>query len=145
MPYPSYSQRRIPTTRATVGAEFAHADGRVDAEGNYAEVIGSSTEVDIDKQVIHRKVELSCGCYWPDADVAGVCAECVAEGTPSNVCKAHYVVCPCGTPCCWRHSHLLDDQTTRLCTRCYLRAKNKALATTILNGLGSAVRRFFAT
>jgi len=144
MPYPSHSQRRVPTARSTMGAEFAHADGQLDAQAHFAEVIGSSPEADVDKQTVHRKVELSCGCYWPDAEVAGVCAECAASGAASNVCKKHYVVCDCGTPCCWRHSAPSDDGAKRLCSRCRLRAKNESLKTTVLNGLNAALRRIFA-
>jgi hypothetical protein len=126
-----------------MGAEFTHADGQVDLHGNYAEVLGASPEADVDKQVIHRKVELSCGCYWPDAEVAGVCAQCAAEGTASNVCKAHFVVCACGTPCCWRHSAPANDSLARLCERCQLRAKNKALAAAIQSGLRGVLQRIF--
>jgi len=143
MPYPSHHQRRMPTTREVVGAEFARADGQVETQGNYAKVTGTTPEADIDAQIIHRKVELSCGCYWPDVEVGGVCAECVKEGAWPNVCKTHYVVCDCGAPCCWKHSRPSDDEALRLCTRCHLREKNTTLKAAAFDMLGRAARRIF--
>ena len=87
MPYRSHQQRRVPTTRETIGSEFARADGNVDVQGSYKKAVGSTPDVDIDANVVHRKVELCCGCYWPDIEVGGVCAECVTEGVTPNVCK----------------------------------------------------------
>jgi hypothetical protein len=141
MPYPSRQQRRVPTTREAVSAEFARADGQVEAQSSYAKVTGSTPVADIDAQVINRKVELSCGCYWPDVEVGGVCGECTKEGNAPNVCKDHYVVCDCGAPCCWKHSHPVDDQTARLCPRCHLREKNKARKAAVLKAIGGAIRR----
>ena len=143
MPYPSRQQRHVPTTREIVAAEFARADGNVETQGSYAKIAGSSPEADIDAKVVHRKVELSCGCYWPNVEVGGVCAECAKEGTGPNVCRTHYVVCACGTPCCWKHSHPIDDQTTRLCARCHLRNKNQALMAAVLAMSGRAARHLF--
>ena len=120
-------QRRMPSTRESFFTEFGRADGHVDVEGIYAKVTGSSQRADIDVQATDRKTELSCGCYWPEVEVGGVCAECVREGSAANVCKTHVVVCSCGTPCCWKHSHPIDDQTSRLCNRCHLRQKNELL------------------
>lgn len=139
MPYGANRQRCVPTSREMAGAEFAHANGTVDAHGSYAQVVGPTPDADIDKRIIDRKVELSCGCYWPDAPVAGVCAECAAAGGISNVCVSHFVVCSCGTPCCWRHSHEVD-QSTRICTRCCLRAKNQALKESIRRGVVGLIR-----
>ena len=143
MPYPSHQRRRRPTTREAVSAEFTRADGNVDTHGNYSKVTGSSPSADIDAQIVERKAELSCGCYWPDFEIAGVCAECVKEGIAPNVCKAHYAVCDCGTPCCWKHSHALEDQAKRLCERCHLREKNKAMKEAVIGTLGSLARRIF--
>lgn len=143
VPYPPHHQRRVPTTRETVSAEFARADGNCETQASYAKVTGSTPGADIDAQVIHRKVELSCGCYWPDVEVGGVCAECTREGAGPNVCKDHYAVCICGAPCCWKHSRPMDDQAARLCSRCSLREKNKALKATVMDTLGRAARRIF--
>lgn len=127
MPYPpGGTPPHVPTTREIVGTEFERADGTVDGHTHFAKVVGPSPAADLDAQVLQRKVELACGCYSPDAEVVGVCAACAAEGKTANVCKTHFAVCPCGTPCCWRHSRPTDDPTIRLCQRCSVSRKNDA-------------------
>jgi len=143
VPYPSHHQRRVPTTRETEKCEFARTDGNLDTYGDYSKTMGSSPEADIDAEVVHRKVELACGCYYPDVPVGGVCAACASAGSSPNICVAHYVVCRCGTPCCWKHSHPLDDHAERLCGRCHVRENNKALKEALLEKLGRAVRSVF--
>lgn len=143
MAYQSRQPRRTPTTREAVGAEFARADGNSETQGNYAKIIGASPNADIDAEIIHRKVELACGCYWPEAEVAGVCTACTSDAPSPNVCKAHFVVCECGTPCCWKHSHPTEDATRRVCDRCHLRGKNKATKAAVWDGLRRAARRVF--
>lgn len=143
MPYPSHQRHRMPTTRETTGAEFARADGQVETQDQYSKVTGSSPDADIDARIVHRKVELTCGCYWPDVEIGGVCALCIQKGTGANVCKTHYTVCDCGTPCCWKHSHATDDPKTRECERCHLREKNKAMKEAVLGFFGRLARRIF--
>ena len=143
MPYPSHQHRRIPTTRETIESEFARADGNVDVQGSYKKVVASTPKADVDHNVVDLHVELCCGCYWPDIEVGGVCAECVNEGVTPNVCKNHYFVCRCGTPCCWQHSKPTDDGPARLCARCHLREKNKQLKANVLDMLKRAARRIF--
>ncbi|MCB9852826.1 MAG: hypothetical protein H6819_07000 [Phycisphaerales bacterium] len=143
MAYQSRQPRRTPTTREAVGAEFARADGKSETQGNYAKVIGPSPNADIAAEIIHRKVELACGCYWPEALVAGVCDTCTNEAPSPNVCKAHFVVCDCGAPCCWKHSHPTENATRRKCDRCHLHEKNKATKAAVWDGLCRAARRIF--
>lgn len=119
------------------------ADGKVEFQGSYTKVIGSTQEADIDAQAICCLVELTCGCYWSDVDVVGVCAECTSEGTGPNVCKAHFVVCDCGAPCCWKHSYASEEPTTRVCSRCHLREKYKAFRVWLLDSLGWITRLIF--
>ncbi len=143
MAYQSHQPRRMPITREAVDAEFTRADGQSETQGNYAKVIGPSPNADIDAQIIHRKCELACGCYWPDVEVAGVCSGCIREAPSPNVCKSHFVVCDCGTPCCWKHSHPSNDGPSRKCDRCHLREKNKAMKAAVWDALCRAARRIF--
>ena len=143
MPYPSHHHRRMPTTRETVSTEFVRADGTRERQTRYEKMTGSTPVADLDSDANNRMVELPCGCYWPDVEVGGVCAECVREGTSPNVCKVHFTVCACGTPCCWKHSCPLEGQAARLCSRCHLREKNKALKAKVADIVGRAARRIF--
>jgi len=141
--YSPHQQRRTSVTRETNVAEFTRADGCTDSHGRYTEQTSSSPDVDAERFVVDQKCELTCGCYWPDAEIAGVCAECVQEEVAPNVCKAHYVVCRCGTPCCWKHSHLTEDGQARLCTRCHIREQNKALKSALVSTVARVTRWIF--
>lgn len=138
MPFPQYTTRQVPTTRETDKVEFRHADGQTENFTQNSKTVGNSQEADIDAQVTAHKLELGCGCYFPENAVAGVCAECTRQHLPANVCKSHFVVCECGEPCCWKHSRLAEDRDKSLCSKCRLREKNKAM----LKSLFTSVRRF---
>lgn len=127
MPYPNgNAPRRVPVAREVVSTEFQRADGQVDGHTHFAKVVGPSPAADVDAQVLQRKVELACGCYSPDAEVAGVCQTCAAAGVTANVCKAHFAICACGASCCWRHSRPVENSPQRICERCNLQRKNDA-------------------
>jgi hypothetical protein len=143
MPYPSPQQRRIPTTRETVGAEFVRPNGKVETQVDHSKTIGSTVDADIDTQVVFRKVPYSCGCFWPEVDPGGVCAECAEGDASPNVCKVHFVVCECGTPCCWKHSHPTAERTARRCSRCHLRQKNEEMKTAVVGFLSRLARAVF--
>jgi hypothetical protein len=133
----------MPTTRETVAAEFIQANGKVEAQVDHSKTVSSTVDADIDAKVVYRKVEYSCGCFWPDVEPGGVCAECAKGDASPNVCKVHFVVCECGTPCCWKHSHLTEDRKASLCSRCHLREKNKAMKAAVLGALGRIARGIF--
>lgn len=144
MPYRPFQPRRSVVTKETVAAEFTRADGSQSQHGSFSKSTGSSAQVDAEVQVVLQKMELACGCYWPDADVAGVCGECADKGDSPNVCKNHYYVCACGTPCCWKHSHPEKTGAGRLCTRCHIRAQNQARMTAITGAVGQLARFMFS-
>jgi hypothetical protein len=127
MPYPQNSPRQIPTTREADKVEFRHADGQAENFTQNCKTVGSSQNADHDAEITAYKLELGCGCYFPEHSVAGVCAECARQQIPANVCKSHYVVCECGEPCCWKHSRLSEDRGRSLCSKCRLREKNKTM------------------
>ncbi|MBP7935818.1 MAG: hypothetical protein KA354_14315 [Phycisphaerae bacterium] len=143
MPYSPPPVRRVPVTRETVISEFTRGDGSQNTQGSFTKQTGPGPGVDVDVVVVNQKIELACGCYWPDAEVAGVCAECAKEGDRPNVCKTHYFVCACGTACCWKHSSPCDDGKTRICTRCHLREQNKAFKAAVTGKLAHAARWLF--
>lgn len=145
MPYSSARSWRTPANRETTATEFIRADGSREALGRCTKQTALNPDGDVDTVVVRYKAELACGCYWPDAEVGGVCTECAGERVNPNVCKAHYVVCQCGTPCCWKHSHPTDDGTTRICTRCHIRTRNKACKAAVVGALGRIARRLFFT
>lgn len=145
MPYPTYSGRRVPTTREVSRVEFKHADGQVETHSENAKVVGASPDADLDALVTTHKIELGCGCFYPEAHVAGVCAECVRQKLAANLCKMHFLVCECGEPCCWKHSRLTQDRTRSLCSRCHLREKNKTMFRAVLVTLRRLGRAIFYT
>jgi hypothetical protein len=143
MPVQPFRPHQQPTAKKTVMAGFTRADGIRDEQGSYTKRMGPSLDADLDEIIVHEKTELACGCYWPDAQVGGVCPECIQDGGSPNVCKAHYLVCQCGTPCCWKHSSPLEDGKTRICSRCHIRAQNKAFKAAVVGALGRLARRVF--
>ncbi len=125
MPYPSGgTPPGVPTTRETVSTEFERADGTIHGHTHFAKIVGPTPAADLDAQVLQRKVELACGCYSPHAEVVGVCSTCAVERKTADVCKAHFVICPCGATCCWRHSRPTDIPIFRICLRCVRHQKN---------------------
>jgi len=143
MPYPPHHQRQMPIAKEEEKTEFTRADGSVEVQGSFTKTTGPVPDADIATQIAHRKTELSCGCYWPDVEIGGVCAECGQQGTSPNVCTRHFVVCGCGTPTCWKHSHASEGGTPRLCQACHRREKNKALKAAASDLLRRAARRIF--
>lgn len=143
MPYPSGGPPRVPTTRQIVVTELEHADGQIEAQMVSAKIVGPSGVADVDSQAVQRQVELACGCYSPPAAVVGVCDACVQSGEGGNVCRAHYFVCCCGAPCCWRHSRATENPAVRFCERCHLRSKSAARSTCVGNLVRRAVKRIF--
>lgn len=71
---------------------------------------------------VERICFLDCGC---NAEPAGVCIQCVAEGYRGYICVNCYLHCACGRPVCLSHCGLLCFPTAngitelRLCGPCY--------------------------
>ena len=143
MPYPQNTGRRVPTTRQTHSVEFTRADGQTSNHPVNATVVGSTPQADHDTFVTDYQIELACGCQFPNANVGGVCGECVRLGLPAHICQAHFLVCECGEPCCWKHSRLAEDRVRSLCPRCHLRAKNATMLKSAGNGFRRILRAIF--
>jgi hypothetical protein len=143
MPYPQNTGRRVPTIRQTISVQFTHADGQAKNHPENAKVVGSTPEADEDTFITDHKLELDCGCFYPNVEVGGVCAECVRQGLPANICKEHFVVCECGEPCCWKHSRPARDRKGSLCPRCHLREKNAAMLKSAADGIRRICRAIF--
>ena len=141
MPYQPRHPRQPTTTKTTVRGGFTRADGTRNTQDSFTQWTGMTPDADLDDIVVHEKTELSCGCYWPDAKISGVCAVCAEDKANPNVCRAHHVVCKCGTSCCWKHSRLQDDGTTRLCISCHIRAENKAMKAAVVGAVVRWARR----
>ena len=135
MPYPQNTGRRVPTMRQTHSVEFTRADGQTSNHPVNATIVGSTPQADHDTIVVVHQRELACGCFFPNIDVGGVCAECVRKALPAHICKEHFLVCECGEPCCWKHSQLAEDRKNSLCLRCHLRAKNATMLKSAADGL----------
>ena len=145
MPYQPSQPYRASTTFKTVLTGFTRSDGTRGAYVRTTSWSGPSPNADDEQLDADEKIQLACGCYWPDAEVAGTCPECVKTLPNPHVCQAHYVVCECGTPTCWQHSCPAPDGRGRLCGRCSIRAKNKAVKTAVVGALGRLARRVFFT
>jgi hypothetical protein len=130
----------MPITREVVMSEFNYADGAQGTQTSSTEIVGPGQNIDVDHVTIHENTELACGCFSPAAKIAGVCAECAREGHHPNVCTAHYVVCRCGTPCCWKHSRPVEDTAARICSRCQIKEQNKATKAAVVGGTKRALR-----
>lgn len=141
MPYQPRQPRRPPASKKTVRAAFTRTDGTRETQDSFTQWTGPTPDADLDDIVVHEKTELACGCYWPDAKIGGVCATCADEADTPNVCKTHHVVCKCGASCCWKHSRVQEDGTTRVCLRCHIRAENKAMKAAVVGALGRWARR----
>ena len=131
MPYAPQPPRRDLNTQESVVVRFQRRDGQAEIHVSVQKTSRSSPQVDLDTQTLHQKVELGCGCYWPEVEVAGVCADCDEAGEPPNICQAHFVICRCGVSCCWKHSHPLDTGQGRLCRRCHRREQNQAFVAAV--------------
>ncbi len=140
MPYPS-PPSGSGGYRKTEIVRFSRRDGTGRTQVPFQEAAGPTPQADMEEGSAHDKAQLGCGCYWPDAAVVGACDACMQAHEPAEVCEKHYVVCACGAPCCWRHSHPIDDATERQCTHCHLRAQNKAALTAISTTARTALGR----
>lgn len=146
MPYqrPGHS-RQVPSVSKTVETQFVNSDLSPGVKSGYRERTMSSQTADIDTLKEYHKLELACGCYWPDSEIGGVCSECATSKSNANTCKAHLVTCPvCGAAVCWAHSRMFpDDSGPRFCLACYRKHKRKALFHTVLSAFGCTIRLIF--
>ncbi len=145
MPYTPPPPRNNAAYRRTQAERFSHVDGTGNTYVPFQESSGPSGQADVDEQSLKDHHQLGCSCTWPEAPIVGTCDTCLEAGEPADVCDRHFVVCPCGAACCWRHSHPIGRSRRRQCTRCHLKEKNKAFFGKVGKGLRTMARKIFFT
>ena len=146
MPYGRQHSRplRVSSSGKTVTTQFINADMSHGVSVGYTEHTGTTPNADIDTVKECQKLELACGCYWPDTEVRGACSVCVQTQPNAAVCAAHHVVCECGASVCRKHSRAFPEGSSqRYCIPCYRKERNKASFGSFLCFLGRALRLIF--
>lgn len=135
------SSTPIPSAKKEATTEFYDRDDKLGRSTGYSEHTRSTPEADIHTSKVYAKVELACGCYWPEREVGGRCARCASRHANADVCQQHHVICKsCGESCCWQHSReSKEDTSVRVCLRCHRKEKRRAL----LGWVGRILRDVF--
>ncbi len=141
MPYGRQHRRPLQgSSGRTVTTQFVNADMSPGVSVDYTEHTAMTPNGDVHTAKQHCKLELACGCLWPDTEVHGVCSVCVQTQPNASVCEAHHVVCECGASVCRKHSRAFpEDSGRRLCIPCYRKEKNRAFFGSFLCALGRAI------